>query len=136
MTSDSGRTVSVWMASAEVPGQEPLTRDTTADVCVVGAGMAGMSTAYALAREGKSVVVLDDGPIAGGETCRTTAHLSFYIDDGLGRVEKMHGQEGMRLAVQSHSAAVDRIEANIRDESIDCDFQRLSGYLFISPGGQ
>src|SRR5205807_9944077 len=49
MTSDSGRTVSVWMATADTPEQEALGQDTTADVCVVGAGIAGMSTAYLLA---------------------------------------------------------------------------------------
>ena len=136
MTSDSGRTVSVWMATAETPQQEALGQDTTADVCVVGAGMAGMSTAYLLAREGKSVVVLDDGPVAGGETCRTSAHLVFYNDDGLSKVESLHGTEGLRLASESHSAAVDRIETNVRDENIDCDFQRLNGYLFVSPDGQ
>ena len=45
-----------------------------ANVCVVGAGIAGITTAYLLAREGKSVVVVDDGPVGGGETGRTTAH--------------------------------------------------------------
>src|SRR5205814_1211077 len=136
MKSDSGRSVSVWMATADTPRQGPLEENVTADVCVIGAGMAGVATAYLLAREGKKVVLLDDGPTAGGETSRTTAHLVFYNDDGLSRVEQLHGLEGLRLACQSHSAAVDRIESNAREESIDCDFQRLSGYLFISPNGQ
>ncbi|HEX8853634.1 MAG TPA: FAD-dependent oxidoreductase, partial [Pyrinomonadaceae bacterium] len=73
MKTDSGRSTSVWMATAEVPAETPLTENTSADVCIVGAGIAGMTTAYLLAREGRSVVVLDDGPVAGGETCRTTA---------------------------------------------------------------
>ncbi|HEX7410367.1 MAG TPA: FAD-dependent oxidoreductase [Candidatus Binatia bacterium] len=72
MKTDSGRSVSVWMATAEVPAQLPLTINARADVCIIGAGIAGMTTAYVLTREGKSVIVLDDGPIAGGETCRTT----------------------------------------------------------------
>ena len=33
-------------------------------ICIIGAGISGLSTAYMLARDGKSVVVIDDGPIA------------------------------------------------------------------------
>ena len=45
-----------------MPRQGALTEDARAEVCVVGAGIAGMTTAYLLAREGKAAVVLDDGP--------------------------------------------------------------------------
>src|SRR5205823_2724472 len=97
MKSDSGQTVSVWMATADLPECQPLSEKITADVCIIGSGMAGMSTAYLLSREGKKVVVLDDGPPAGGETSRTTAHLTFYNDDGLSKVEQRHGFTGLKL---------------------------------------
>ena len=58
-----------------------LSEDLTCDVCVVGAGIAGISIAHALAGEGLRVVVLDDGPIGGGETRRTTAHLATACDN-------------------------------------------------------
>src|SRR5205823_4374066 len=54
------QSTSVWMNTASLPTEQPLTRDERADVCVVGAGIAGLSTAYLLARAGKSVVVLDN----------------------------------------------------------------------------
>jgi NADPH-dependent 2,4-dienoyl-CoA reductase/sulfur reductase-like enzyme len=57
-----------------------LLEDARAEVCIVGGGIAGMTTAYLLNRAGHSVIVLDDGPIAGSETGRTTAHLSNAID--------------------------------------------------------
>jgi glycine/D-amino acid oxidase-like deaminating enzyme/nitrite reductase/ring-hydroxylating ferredoxin subunit len=126
-------TTSVWMATTEVPRHQTLAEDKQADVCVIGAGIAGLTTAYLLAREGKSVVVLDDGPIAGGQTQRTSAHLSNAIDDRFTEVEKVHGEDGSRLAAESHTAAIDRIEAIARDEGIDCDFRRVDGYLFRAP---
>ena len=89
MKTDSGRSVSVWMATAEVPAQLPLAKNARADVCIIGAGITGMTTAYMLAREGKSVIVLDDGPIAGGETCRTTAHLANALDDRYYELERL-----------------------------------------------
>ena len=125
---------SIWMATATVPEPPPLQKDTSANVCVVGAGIAGMTTAYLLARQGKSVVVVDDGPMAGGQTQRTTAHLSNAIDDRYFEIERLHGEEGARLVAASHTAAIDRIEANVRDERIDCDFERLDGYLFVPTG--
>jgi glycine/D-amino acid oxidase-like deaminating enzyme/nitrite reductase/ring-hydroxylating ferredoxin subunit len=101
---------------------------------VIGAGIAGLTTAYMLAREGKSVVVLDDGPIAGGETGRTTAHLSNAVDDRYVEIERLHGERGARIAAESHTRAIDAIEQIVTEEKIDCDFLRVSGYLFLPPG--
>jgi glycine/D-amino acid oxidase-like deaminating enzyme/nitrite reductase/ring-hydroxylating ferredoxin subunit len=134
MKGDSGQTVSVWMASVkEIPADGNLTKNERADVCIVGAGIAGMTTAYLLAREGKRVVVLDDGPIGGGMTGRTTAHLVNALDDRFYELERLHGEKGARLAAESHSAAIDRVEAIITEEKIDCEFERLDGYLFVPP---
>lgn len=121
---------SIWAATASVPTSPELTRDVAADVCIVGAGIAGMTTAYLLGRAGKAVVIVEDGQIASGQTHLTTAHLSNAIDDRYVEIERMHGAEGARLAAQSHSAAIDRIEAIVREEGVDCDFERLDGYLF------
>ncbi|RJQ76463.1 MAG: FAD-dependent oxidoreductase [Desulfobacteraceae bacterium] len=135
MEHDSGQTVSIWMKTSP-PAQAfaSLAGDVRCDVCIIGAGIAGMTTAYLLAREGKAVVVLDDGPIGGGMTGRTTAHLSNAIDDRYLEIERLHGQNGAQMAAQSHTAAIDRIEAIVAREGIDCDFARLDGYLFVPPG--
>jgi glycine/D-amino acid oxidase-like deaminating enzyme/nitrite reductase/ring-hydroxylating ferredoxin subunit len=122
------------MATAAMPSEPALERDERANVCVVGAGIAGMTTAYLLAREGKSVVVLDDGPVGGGMTGRTTAHLVNALDDRYFELERLHGERGARLAAESHTAAIDRVEVIVGDEGIDCDFERLDGYLFVPPG--
>jgi glycine/D-amino acid oxidase-like deaminating enzyme/nitrite reductase/ring-hydroxylating ferredoxin subunit len=122
------------MATGTMREERPLASDTHADVCIVGAGIAGLTTAYLLTKEGKRVIVVDDGPTAGGETCRTTAHLVSALDDRFYHLERLHGAEGARLAAQSHVAAIDKIEEIIRDEHIDCDFTRLDGYLFVPPG--
>lgn len=127
------QTESIWMATAQSSTRAALASDTAADVCVVGAGIAGLTTAYLLAREGRSVVLLDDGPVASGQSQRTTAHLSNALDDRYSEVEKIHGEEGIRLIAASHTAAIDRIESIVRSEQIDCDFMRLDGYLFLGP---
>jgi len=75
--------------------------------------------------------VLDDGPAGGGETGRTTAHLSNVMDDRFYVLERAHGPEGSRIAAESHGAAIDSIESIIQRESINCGFARLNGYLFL-----
>ena len=110
MEDETGQTISVWMATAETPAEDALTKDTQADVVIVGAGIAGMTTAYLLAREGRSVVVLDDGPIGGGMTQRTTAHLVNALDDRYYELERLHGEDGARLAAESHTEAINRVE--------------------------
>ena len=100
---------------------------------MIGAGIAGATAAYLLAREGRSVILLDDGTPGCGQTGVTTAHLSNVIDDRYTEIIRLHGVEGARLARESHAAAISRIETICREERIDADFERVSGYLFLSP---
>ena len=134
MPSDSGSTTSVWMTTSDALELPPLKQDIRAGVCVIGAGIAGMTTAYLLARAGRAVVVIDDGPVGGGETGRTTAHLSNALDDRYYQIERLHGPYGAQIAAESHTAAISRIESIASQEDIDCDFERVDGFLFLGGG--
>jgi glycine/D-amino acid oxidase-like deaminating enzyme/nitrite reductase/ring-hydroxylating ferredoxin subunit len=134
MNNDSGESISLWMDTASIPLTKTLEENLRTDVCIVGAGISGLTTAYLLLLEGKSVVVLDDGPVAGGESGRTTAHLVNSLDYNFTELEEMHGEKGAMLAADSHSTAIQRIESIVKNERIDCDFIRLDGYLFPGPG--
>lgn len=123
-----------WESTADLPEYSPLEDNTRADVAIVGAGIAGLSAGWMLSQTGKSVVILDDGSIASGMTGATTAHLTHAIDDRYFQIERLHGAEGARLAAESHTAAIDRIESIVQAEALDCDFERLDGYLFLTPG--
>src|SRR5262245_30680997 len=123
----------VWSDTAKVPAFSPLTSDTSADVCIVGAGIAGLTTAYLLTQVGKSVVVLEDGGIGSGQTGATTAHLVTALDDRFFDLERFHGERGSRLAAESHAAAIEQVARIVSLERIACDFARLDGYLFLAP---
>jgi glycine/D-amino acid oxidase-like deaminating enzyme len=122
------------MATSQVPEQPNLTQNLRTEVCVIGAGIAGLTTAYLLARQGKRVAVIDSSTIGGGQTERTTAHLTNVLDDHYFEIEQLHGERGARLAAQSHGAAVSQIEKIVAEEKIECDFERVDGYLFVPPG--
>ena len=125
---------SIWAATAETPLCAPLAENVHVQVCVVGGGIAGLTTAYLLAKAGRSVALLDDGPLGGGMTQMTSAHLTNMMDDRYFELERLHGATGARLAAESHSAAIQRIEEIVREEGIDCDFARVDGYLFLAEG--
>lgn len=130
----SGRSKSLWM-EIQMPSFPVLEKDINADICIVGAGIAGLTCAYTLAKQGKSVVVLEQDSVAGGQTSRTTGHLTWVLDDRFYDLEKFFGESGARQAAESHAAAIDYIEQIINEEKIDCDFERLDGYLFTPPDG-
>jgi glycine/D-amino acid oxidase-like deaminating enzyme/nitrite reductase/ring-hydroxylating ferredoxin subunit len=129
-------TTSVWAPEISQPtdGVRPLLEDDSAEVCIVGAGIAGLLIAQHLASAGRSVVILDQAGTLAGETRRTTAHLTSVLDAGYARLESMHGVEIARKLAQSHTAAINLIERLARDGGIDCDFRRLDGYLYDVAG--
>jgi glycine/D-amino acid oxidase-like deaminating enzyme/nitrite reductase/ring-hydroxylating ferredoxin subunit len=133
MNADREATRSLWMQQ-EVGDAPALEGSQRCDTVIVGAGIAGLSTAYELVMAGRPVVVLDRGTIAGGMTSRTTAHLAPICDDGVSALTRLRGEENARLFQQSQAAAVDRIEEIVRTQDISCNFRRLDAFLFPASG--
>jgi glycine/D-amino acid oxidase-like deaminating enzyme/nitrite reductase/ring-hydroxylating ferredoxin subunit len=124
----------LWQATCAIPRRRPLDESIRVDACVIGAGIAGLCTAYRLAADGKRVAVIEDGGIGEGMTSHTTAHLTCALDDRYFQLARLHGDDGARLAAASHAAAIDALERIVRDEGIACGFERVTGYLFAPPG--
>jgi glycine/D-amino acid oxidase-like deaminating enzyme/nitrite reductase/ring-hydroxylating ferredoxin subunit len=122
------------MNTEVAPDATPLGKDETAEVVVVGAGIAGLATAYELSRRGKDVVVLDRGPIGQGMTARTTAHLASVSDDSFDAFIKLKGLDLAKVFHASHAAAVEGIDRIQAEEGISCNFRRLDGVLFPAIG--
>jgi glycine/D-amino acid oxidase-like deaminating enzyme/nitrite reductase/ring-hydroxylating ferredoxin subunit len=133
MNVSSEHSTSLWMKTAVMDDAPALDRGEKADVIVVGSGIAGMSVAFALAKAGKDVVVVDRGPIGKGMTSRTTAHLTAQCDDGFDKLIGRRGVDIAKLWYQSQAACIDQIEAIQKELDIACDFRRLDGHLFHAP---
>jgi glycine/D-amino acid oxidase-like deaminating enzyme len=127
------RSRSLWMDTDVMRGAQTLINDHECDTVIVGAGIAGISTAYELASRGQKVIVIDRSKIAGGLTARTTAHLAPLCDDLTSEMMKLRSEVDSRGFYESQGASIDPIEEIIKAEKIDCDFRRLDGYLFQEP---
>ncbi|PSR85681.1 FAD dependent oxidoreductase [Coniella lustricola] len=127
----SGATVPVWVHKdkfANRPKFNPLTADTQADVCIIGAGIAGLSIAQQLVSRGKSVVLLEAREVLSGETGRTSGHLASALDDGYVEIENKHGREGAKAAADSHVWALRHVGQVAKKLDIDCEYRIVPGY--------
>ena len=127
----SGDNRSFWFESAITPiAFEKLNNDIESDILIIGGGIAGLTTAYCLAKEGRNVILVEDGFIGSGETGRTTAQLTCALDDRYFELENTFGQPTSKLAAQSHTAAIEWIANTVKQHNISCYFKRVDGYLF------
>src|SRR5688572_24943920 len=116
-----GRFESHWMATAPSSPHPALVEDVEADVVVVGAGIAGICTAWELARAGRSVVLLDAGRVAAGVTGHTTAKLSVQHTLIYADVAERFGTERARLYAQSQQDAVEHVVTTADELGLDCE---------------
>lgn len=126
---------SLWM-EAPVPEAPALAYNARADVLVIGSGIAGLSCAYELASSGRHVTVVDRGALGRGMTARTSAHLSYELDDYYHEFIRLRGLAEAREYYESQRAAVDRIEDICARERIACDFHRVDGFLCTSSSAE
>jgi glycine/D-amino acid oxidase-like deaminating enzyme/nitrite reductase/ring-hydroxylating ferredoxin subunit len=130
----SGKNTSLWLTSSAEPiAFETLSHDVDTDILVVGGGIAGLTTAYALIKEGRKVILAEDGFIGSGESGRTTAHLSSALNARYFELEKTFNPLIAQLAAQSHTAAIEWIANTVEQNNIECHFKRVDGYLFSHP---
>lgn len=121
---------SVWTAGTEIRERESLPGDMEAEAVVIGAGLAGILTAYYLKQAGIKAVVLEADRIGSGQTKNTTAKITSQhnlIYDHLIRTF------GARMAGQYANAnqnAIEEYERLVREKHIECDFTRAPAFLY------
>lgn len=100
------------------------------DVIVVGAGMAGLLIAYYLKQKEKKVLVLEAEKIVSGQTEGTTAKITSQHDLKYHTLIKKTGVRKARLYARANEEAINEYERLIQKLEIECEFERLSSYLY------
>lgn len=121
---------SVWMEDTKIREREPLPGDMEVPAVVIGAGMAGILTAYYLKQAGIRTVVLEADRIGGGQTKNTTAKITSQHNLIYDRLIRTFGRRMAEHYADANEAAVGEYERLILEKRIDCDFVRCPAYLY------
>jgi len=116
---------SYWTDTAPVFTPQPAELPASADVAIVGGGFTGLSAALALARRGAKVVLVEAGPrIAGEASSRNGGHVNNGLAVDYSQAADQYGVAQACAWYHAFDAAVDSVARLVREERIDCDFER------------
>jgi glycine/D-amino acid oxidase-like deaminating enzyme/nitrite reductase/ring-hydroxylating ferredoxin subunit len=125
---------SLWLDTVERSPRPALSEDVDADVCVVGAGITGLSAALQLARAGASVVVLEGRFVGAGATGYTTAKLSSLHGLTYARLERALGEHAARAYGQANERGIERAFELANELGFDCDLRRKPNLTYSESG--
>jgi glycine/D-amino acid oxidase-like deaminating enzyme/nitrite reductase/ring-hydroxylating ferredoxin subunit len=129
------RNISLWVGTTPETDYPPLPGDAEADVAVLGAGIAGLNTAWLLKQAGLRVIVVEAARVASGTTGYTTAKITSLHGLIYDHLSKELGDERARIYGEANQAGIERIAANVREGKIDCDFERKDAYTYTGDKG-
>ncbi len=123
---------SLWIASANEDKKtyKSLGEDKYADVCIIGGGLTGLTTAYYLSKAGKSVIVLEKDKIGNHTTGNTTGKITsqhgLFYDYLINSV----GIKKAKQYLEANEEAINNIEKIVNEEKIECNFERMDNFVF------
>lgn len=122
---------SLWRATCEIEKREPLPSESIdADVIVIGAGLAGILTAYMLRENDINVIVLEANEIGSGMTQNTTAKITSQHDLIYNKLIQDLGRKKAKQYADLNEWAIGKYWEIVRDKNIDCDLVEKPAYLY------
>ncbi len=121
---------SLWRASTELPTFPKLAEDIKVDVAIVGAGIAGITTAYLLSKEGLRVALLDAGQILEGTTGHTTAKVTAQHGLIYDELIQHLGEELAAKYYHANNEAIKWLAQTVKELDIPCEWKEEDAYLY------
>ncbi|SEO65792.1 Glycine/D-amino acid oxidase [Amphibacillus marinus] len=123
-------TRSYWLDNQAIESFHSLSEDIQVDICIVGGGITGITTAYALAQAGKRVAVLEADRLLSGTTGHTTAKITAQHDLIYDELIQHFGSKQARAYYQANQLAIQLIEERVNKHQIACQFEKQDAYLY------
>jgi len=123
--------VPLWLDTTTFPKYSTLNRDEEANICIVGAGITGVTLAYLLRNSGLKIVLIDSDKVLHGTTAYTTAKLTAQHDLVYHDLIKNYGEYNAKLYGNAQQAAIEFVASL----NIDCDFEYKSSYVYTQKKG-
>lgn len=128
---------SYWMESCHIKNENTkLEKDIEVDVCIIGAGIFGLTTAYYLSKRGMKVVVLEKDGIAEKTTGHTTAKITSQHGLIYHYLIDTFGLDFAKAYLEANQQAIENIETIIKEENISCDFERQDNYVYTTEASE
>ena len=128
---------SLWVrTSGSAPVYGPLGHDVSVDVAVVGAGLAGLTTARLLAAGGATVAVIDAGPVCAGVTGYTTAKVTSLHSLKYASLRSSFGAERAAGYAAANEAAIRKITDLAHADGIDCELEPAAAFTYTRDADQ
>ncbi|MEZ5848910.1 MAG: FAD-binding oxidoreductase [Geminicoccaceae bacterium] len=126
MTDFSPFEPSLWYATAcEAPQTQSLNEEIACDVCIVGAGYTGLTTAIELSRRGVSVSVVEAREAGFGGSGRNAGHCTpTFAFLSLDQVRGHLGAERARRLIARQTGGADLAADYIRTYQISCEWKQ------------
>src|SRR3954447_22417112 len=124
---------SVWVDTGPEHDERPqLDSDVDAEVCVIGGGIVGITTAALLQDAGVRTVLLEANRLACGVSGFTTAKVSSQHGLVYARLRSRFGRDGAATYGAANQAALEWMAARIEQDGIECDWRRRPSYAYLS----
>lgn len=131
-----GKSKSFWIENTDDTNFGVLKEGLSVDVAVLGAGIAGITSALILKEAGLSVALIEAGKVIKDVTANTTAKITAAHNVIYSNLESHFDKDGARIYAEANQMAIDKIESIIKERNINCDFQRLPCYIYSENAGE
>ena len=109
-----------------------LEKNIETDICIIGGGITGISTAYYLTKENLKVTVLDMGKIGFQTTGNSTAKITSQHGLFYKYLKDSKGEDFARLYYDANEDAIKNIKKIVEKEKIQCDLECQSAYVLAA----
>ena len=117
---------SLWLDTIALPQYPILTNNIEADICIVGAGITGITLAYVLRDAGLKIALIDSDQLLHGTTAYSTAKLTAQHHVIYHDLIEDYGKCNAKRYANAQIAAVEFIKRT----NIECDLEHLTSYVY------
>lgn len=121
---------SFWLNSFGIEHFPKLNENINTDVCVIGGGLTGITTAYYLSKQGYKVTLIEKSTLLSKTSGHTTAKITSQHGIFYKYLLDSQGENFARKYLKANENAKENIKNIIKSENISCDFEKKNSYVF------